>query len=142
MNKTTKTNEKQSKKLLGVALILVGVIAVFAGIFALNRPKTTTGSKAFTVTVIDDNGASTVYDGHTNQEYLRGALEELEGFTITGTESEYGLLVEKINGISAVYDTDGAYWSFYVNDEYCNYGVDSQPVNDGDAFKIEYTPAQ
>ena len=31
------------------------------------------------------------------------------------------------------------YWSFYVNDEYCNYGIDSQPVHDGDKFRIEYT---
>ena len=47
-----------------------------------------------------------------------------------------------VNGESAVYDTDGAYWGFFVNDEYCNYGVSEQPVEDGDAFKIEYTKAE
>ena len=51
-------------------------------------------------------------------------------------------MINKINGQSAVYDTDGAYWSIYVNGEYGQYGADSQPVNDGDAFKFEYTLAQ
>jgi hypothetical protein len=37
---------------------------------------------------------------------------------------------------------DGAYWSFNVNGEYCNYGVSEQPVEDGDAFEIVYTKAE
>ena len=63
-------------------------------------------------------------------------------FTYEGEDSEYGFMINKINGQSAVYDTDGAYWSIYVNGEYGQYGADSQPVNDGDAFKFEYTLAQ
>ena len=51
----------------------------------------------------------------------------------------YGYSIHTINGVKADYNTDNAYWSFYVNDEYCNYGVDTQPVNDKDAFKIVYT---
>ena len=31
---------------------------------------------------------------------------------------------------------------FYVNDEYCNYGVSEQPVEDGDKFSIVYTLAE
>ena len=33
-------------------------------------------------------------------------------------------------------------FGFYVNGEYCNYGVSEQPVEDGDEFSIVYTPAQ
>ncbi|MEE0967314.1 MAG: DUF4430 domain-containing protein, partial [Bacilli bacterium] len=44
-----------------------------------------------------------------------------------------------VNGVTADYNTDGAYWGFYVNEEYCNYGIDQQPVNDQDAFQIVYT---
>ena len=29
--------------------------------------------------------------------------------------------------------------SIYVNDELANYGVDQQPVTDGDVFRLEYT---
>ncbi|MBR6381239.1 MAG: DUF4430 domain-containing protein, partial [Lachnospiraceae bacterium] len=44
-------------------------------------------------------------------------------------------------GEQAIYAVDNAYWAFYVNDEYCQYGIDSQPVADGDAFKIVYESA-
>ena len=50
-------------------------------------------------------------------------------------------MVEVVNGESAIYATDNAYWAFYVNGDYCQYGVDSQPVNDQDAFSIRYEAA-
>ncbi len=134
--------KKNNKKLIAALVALVAVLAIFAVVFFVFKPKATAGSKEITVTVVDNNGAETVYESNTDQQYLRGALEELENFTMTGSESEYGLMVETVNGISAIYDTDGAYWSFYVNEEYCNYGIDEQPINDGDAFKIVYTPAE
>ena len=28
---------------------------------------------------------------------------------------------------------------YFVNDDYCNYGISEQPVEDGDAFQIVYT---
>lgn len=65
-------------------------------------------------------------------------MEEADGLEFSGTESEYGLMVETVNGVTADFNVDGAYWSFYVNGTYCNYGVDSQPVEDGDAFQIKY----
>ena len=48
------------------------------------------------------------------------------------------MTIKSVNGEVADYDKDASYWSFYVNGEYCNYGVDSQPVKDGDAFLIQY----
>lgn len=134
--------QKNTKKILIPALLLAVCLVIFGAVYALNKPSASVGEKAFEVTVIDNNGVATNYSGQTDEEYLRGALEELEGFTFSGTESEYGLMVEIVNGISAVYDKDGAYWSFNVNGTYCNYGVDSQPVNDGDQFEIIYTPAE
>jgi len=59
--------------------------------------------------------------------------------TFEGTETEYGLTISAINGETADFNVDSAYWSFYVNDDYCNYGVSEQPVKDGDAFRIVYT---
>ncbi len=134
--------KKNKKKLIALAVVLVACLLGAGIIYMLNRPGTSAGAKTFQVTVIDNENVSTDYEGHTDEEYLRGALEQLEGFSMSGTESEYGLMVEVVNGVSAVYDVDNAYWSFYVNDEYCNYGVDTQPVNDGDHFKIVYTPAE
>lgn len=131
-------NKKTNKKALFGVVALVAVIAVLAAVFFTFREKPVEGSKAITIEVVDNAQASTVYELNTDAEYLRQAMEEAEGLTFSGTESEYGLMVDTINGITADYSVDGAYWSFYVNDAYCNYGIDSQPVEDGDEFLIRY----
>lgn len=100
---------------------------------------TVTGAKSVVIVVVNSEGAEASYDVKTDADYLRQAMEEAEGLEFTGTESAYGLMVETVNGETASWDVDQSYWAFYVNDEYCNYGVDSQPVNDGDTFKIVYT---
>jgi hypothetical protein len=68
-------------------------------------------------------------------------MDEADGLTYSGTEGQYGLMVDTVNGIRADYNLDGAYWSFYVNDSYCNYGISEQPIEDGDVFAIVYTLA-
>jgi hypothetical protein len=69
-------------------------------------------------------------------------MEEADGLEFSGQESEYGMMVEIVNGESAVYDKDKAYWSFMVNGEVCNNGIDTQPIEDGDEFQIVYTEAE
>lgn len=135
MTDTKKTN----RKLFIGAAILAILIVVFAVVFFLFRPKTTQGSKFITIEVIDDNAASTVYEVHTDAEYLRQAMEEADGLVFSGNESEYGLMVETVNGVTPDWSVDQSYWGFYVNGEYCNYGIDFQPVTDGDAFQIIYS---
>lgn len=99
------------------------------------------GSKKIIVKVVDKDGNVTEYVHFTDQSYLRKATEEIEGLTITGQESMYGLMIEAINGITAIYEKDGAYWSIEVNGEYGMHGIDEQPVDDGDVFAFVYTPA-
>ena len=138
----TETTNKSNRKLwIGIAALVV-VIAALIGIYFAFGAKPSAGSKALTIEVINDEGASTMYETKTDAEYLRQAMEETDGLTFSGTDSEYGLMVDTVNGLRADYVLDNAYWSFYVNEEYCNYGVDAQPVNDGDAFQIIYTPAE
>lgn len=115
-----------------VLLVLLG----FKGFFV---PSTTEGEKSVTIEVINDLGEKTSYDVKTDAEYLRGAMDDADGLEYSGDEGEYGLMVMVVNGVTADYNVDGAYWAFYVNDEYCQFGVDEQPVNDKDTFKIEYT---
>lgn len=121
-----------------VVAILALIIGIMAAIFFFFGEKPSKGSKAITIEVVDDKGASKSYSVKTDAEFLRQAMEEAKGLEFSGSESAYGLMVETVNGVTADYNADGAYWSFYVNDSYCNYGVDSQPVADGDAFKIVY----
>lgn len=104
--------------------------------------KPVEGSKNITITVIDSAQEETVYELKTDAEFLRQAMEEADGLEFGADEGPYGLSVHTVNGERADYNLDGAYWGFNVNGTYCNYGVDSQPVMDGDAFEIVYTLAE
>ena len=44
-----------------------------------------------------------------------------------------------MDGETADYDTDGAYWAFYQGGEYASLSVDQTPIQDGDAFSLVYT---
>lgn len=144
MTETTSKNNKKSLKIaLGVGALVV-LVAVFALVYSKFSAKPVAGEKAITIEVVDNNAASIVYELNTDAEFLRQAMEEAEaqGLTFSGAESEYGLMVDTVNGIRADYTLDGAYWSFNLNGTYCNYGIDDQPVTDGDTFSIVYTPAE
>lgn len=132
-------NKKSSKKIVIAAVALAAVALIFCGIYLALSPKASAGAKEITIEVVDDGQNSTMYTVNTDAEYLRGALEDANGLTVEGTESEYGLMVETVNGVTADYNTDGAYWAFYVDGAYCNYGVDQQPVEDGQVYQIVYT---
>lgn len=137
----TQTRNTNRKWIIALP-ILVALAAIFGAVYLLNAPKAVSGAKELSIEVVDDQAASTTYTVHTDAEYLRQALEETEGLTVEGTESEYGLMVETVNGVRADYNTDGAYWAFFLNDEYCNYGIDQQPVEDGQSYKIVYTTGE
>ena len=96
-----------------------------------------TGSKEFSLTVTDKEGSETQFEVHTDKQTVGDALLELG--LIACEESEYGLYVKTVNGITADYDTDGVYWAFYINGEYASTGVDSTDITEGDSysFKVE-----
>lgn len=131
-------SKKSNKKVILAVVILAVVIAAMAAVFFMFRLKPVAGSKAITIEVVNSAKESKVYELKTDAEYLRQAMEEAKGLEFSGTESEYGLTVENINGEGTDFN-NGSYWAFYVNDGYCNYGIDTQPVYDGDAFQIVYT---
>lgn len=135
------TKKAKKKVIIGVAA-LAAVAALMAVVFFVFREKPVEGSKQVTIEVVNQAQESTSYTVKTDAEYLRQAMEEADGLTFSGTESEYGMMVDTVNGERADYTLDGAYWSFYVNDAYCNYGIDEQPIEDGDTFSIVYTPAR
>lgn len=141
-------NQNAQKNGKGKLIIGICVLAILVGLFCIMwsvfGAKTVEGSKNVTLSVVSESGDTTTYEAKTDALVLQELMDELsdDGLTYGGTESEYGLMVDTVNGVRADYTLDGAYWSFYVNDEYCNYGISEQPVNDGDDFDIVYTPAQ
>ena len=137
----TETKKSNKKIILGVG-VLVALIAVLAVVYATFGAKPVAGSKSITIEVVNSAQESEVYELNTDAEFLRQAMDEAEGLTFSGAESEFGLMIDTVNGERADYTLDGAYWSFTVNGEYSNYGIDTQPIMDGDVFGIVYTPAQ
>ena len=136
---------KNNRKKIIIGLVcLVGLVAAFAVCWKVFGPKATKGDKHITVEVVNSEGATTDYELDTDAEFLRIAMDELhdQGFSYDGTDSEYGIMISAINGETADYATDGAYWALYVNGEYGQYGCDSQPVTDGDTYTWTYEKAQ
>lgn len=127
----------KNKKLVFAAIALVAVVGVLVGVWMMNRPQTTEGTKAYTVTVVHADGSEKAFSYTTDEEYLGAALVA-EGL-ISGDEGPYGLVIITVDGEDAVWEKDNAYWSLYVGDEYAVTGISETPVNDGDSFKLEYT---
>ena len=106
---------KKNGRLILAAVVVVLLIAVFAVIWFATRPATTEGSKTITVEVVHKDESTKTFTYHTDAEYL-GEVLLAEGL-VEGDESEYGLMITTVDGEQAVYETDGAYWAFYVGDE-------------------------
>ena len=128
--------KKNTKLILGIVALVV-VIAALLGVYAATRPQTSQGSKAFTVEVVHSDGSSKTFEYRTDEDYL-GTVLQSEGL-IEGEMGPYGLTIYVVDGERAVWEENGAYWAIFVNGEYGMTGVDTTPVNDGDAFKLEYT---
>lgn len=73
----------------------------------------------------------------TDKDTVGAAL--LEHNLIAGEESQYGLYVKVVNGMTADYDTDQSYWAFYINGEYAMTGVDSTTITEGVIYQLAYT---
>lgn len=94
-----------------------------------------TGATAFTFTVVDPDGKETTVTIQTDKTTVGDALVELG--LVSGTESEYGLMVDTINGITLDYNTDGMYWAFYIDGEYAMTGVDSTDIVAGSVYTFK-----
>jgi len=93
------------------------------------------GEKQFTFTVVDMDGNETVFIVNTDEETVGAALVKLD--IIAGEDSQYGLYVKTVNGITLDYDTDGMYWAFYENGAYASAGVDSTNLTDGASYSFK-----
>ena len=127
----------KNKKLVIVAVALVLTVALMAGVWMATRPETETGSKGYTVTVVHKDGSEKTFEYRTDAEYLADAL--LEEGLVSGDTTQFGLTIITVDGEAAVWDTDNAYWSVYIGEEYATTGISEIPVYDGSTYKLEYT---
>lgn len=95
------------------------------------------GDSEFTLEVTDNGGELTRFIVRTNEKTIGAAL--LEVGLIEGEESQYGLFVKTVNGVTADYAADKAYWAFYVDGEYATSGADSVDIEQGKTYAFVYT---
>lgn len=146
-----KEKERKVLSCLVYGVLVMAVAVVITGCSQKNAETTTNetknevteksvlgqGKTQFEFSVVDQDGNVKEFEIHTDQEIVGKAL--LEVGLIEGEESEYGLFVKTVNGITVDFETDGLYWAFYVNDEYAQVGVDSTMITASDvySFRIE-----
>lgn len=85
------------------------------------------GDRSITVTVRSD------------KDNLAEMLTETK--LVEGDIGEYGLYIKKVNGISADYSTDGAYWGLNKDGEPTPVGASEITVTDGEHYELVYTKA-
>ena len=123
------------KKLLSLMLVLVMVFAMTA--CGAKEEVPAANAISFKVVVTDLDGKETTFEYSSNAASVGEALVA-EGL-IEGHETEYGLYIDTVNGITADFNVDSAYWAFYVNGEYATAGVDTTVIEEGTtySFKVE-----
>ena len=94
------------------------------------------GEKTVTVEVAAEDKV-VVFTINTDADTVGAALLEHE--LIDGDESEYGLYVKVVNGMTADYDVDASYWAFYVDGEYAMTGVDATEIDEAAVYQLAYT---
>ena len=96
-----------------------------------------TGAKTFHVEVTDGEGKVTAFTVKSDEKTVGAALLALN--VIAGEDSQYGLYVKTVNGITADYDKDQTWWGFYIDGASAGAGVDSTDIVDGStySFKVE-----
>lgn len=123
---------RNKKWILGIVALAV-VAVLMAGAYLLWMPKTAQGAKALQVEVVHQDGSGRALSLQTEQEFLRGALEEVS--LISGEQSANGLFVKTVDGYTAD-DNKQEWWCFTKGGEDLYTGVDVTPVADGDRFEI------
>ena len=102
------------------------------GAFAQTRRR----AKTIAVEVVHKDESKKQLEISTDEEYLRGALEQEN--LIAGEESDYGLFVKTVDG-ETVDDGNQEWWCFTKDGEMLNTGVDSTPIADGEHYEITFT---
>lgn len=120
---------------------LISMLLVLAMVFALTACGTKEAPAAdavsFKVTVTDLDGNETAFE-YTSSAASVGAALVAEGL-VEGHETEYGLYIDTVNGITADWDADQTYWAFYINGEYATTGIDGTEINSASTYSLVLT---
>lgn len=121
----------------------IAVLTLLLVIYSLTRPVTMVGTKNISIDVLYEDGTKEHYQTTTEAQFLLEAIQSIPELKIEGnTSDEFGLMITTINGTSADYQKDHAYWAILLDGEPCSYGVSQQPIKDKETYTFQYTSAK
>jgi len=136
---------KNMKKMIGLLLAIVMVMSFAACgapegaeielITVADGDVIGEGSTQFPLTITDAEGTAVQITVKTDEATVGEALVALG--LIAGEESEYGLYMKTVNGITLDYETDGLYWAFYIDGTYAVTGVDLTEIAAGSSYELK-----
>lgn len=97
------------------------------------------GEKTFTFKVVEKDGSIVEFKVNTDAKTVGEAL--VENGLISGSEGDFGLFVDTVNGQKYEYNTDHYWWQFCIGDEGSMVGVDSVDIVDGATYSFVATKA-
>ena len=130
-------SKKTRNIIIAVAVLLVLVVGLLA-VHRLNSPAAVEGSKTITLQIVHADGSEKTVTMHTDSENLLGALLEQEGL-IEGEGEGSSFYVTTVDGETADWDADQAFWSFTKDGEWLETGANDTMIQDGDHFEFTYT---
>lgn len=105
---------------------------------AVYTEDVTLGEGETTIDVVVEAGEkSIVVTINTDAKNLEDAITGVD--LVQGDQSEYGLFIKVVNGITADYDVDQSYWSINKNGEYMMSGAKDTEIANGDKYELVYT---
>lgn len=129
-------SKKTRNIIIAVAVLLVLVVGALL-VWNHFKPAAQVGAKAIVFEVVHADGSSKDFNIRTDAENLRGALEQEDGL-IAGSDGEYGLFVETVDGETANMDNQ-EWWCFTKNGETLMTGVDDTMIADGEHYEATLT---
>ena len=123
------------KRMISLLLALVMVFALTA--CGAKEEAPAADAVSFKVVVTDLEGNETAFE-YTSSAASVGEALVTEGL-IEGHETEYGLYIDTVNGITADWDNDQTYWAFYINGEYATTGIDGTEIVADTTYSLTLT---
>ena len=127
---------KNKTNLIRLSVLFVLMAALALCLASCDKTEQNTAAVTFTLTVIGPDGTATEHTVTSDADNLGDAL--LNEGIIEGRDDQYGLYITAVDGITADFDKDGAYWALYIGEEYAMTGISSTPIAEGDTFKLVY----
>lgn len=133
--KRRKTKMKNFRKIL--ALLLAVMMIALSCLFVACGEKEVEKKYSITVIVVNDKAEEKTFNIKTDRENLADAL--LDEKLVSGSDSEWGLMIDTVDGLKADFAANKSWWALYDGDKMSEVGASSLQLKDGGVYKFVYT---